>query len=172
MKEIFPLALAALLDSSREGGFSDNPADPGGATNHGVTKRVWEEFVGHEVTVADIEALTTDDVAPLYKQRYWDALRGDDLPAGVDYALFDFAVNSGVHKAAEMLQAAVGAEVDGAIGDHTLYAMSQKHSPEVIPAVSAARLAFLETLPTWGEFGHGWKTRVDAVNAEALALVS
>jgi len=171
MKEIFPTALAALLDPSREGGFSDNPADPGGATNHGVTQRTWEEFVGHPVPVSDIEALTTDEVAPLYKTRYWDTVRGDDLPAGLDYALFDFAVNSGVHEAAVKLQEIIGAMADGIIGDHTLYTLSQKHATEVIAALQDARLAMLESLPTWAEFGHGWATRVNAVRDEALALV-
>ena len=171
MKAIFALALAALLDPSREGGFSNDEQDPGGATNHGVTKRTWEAFVGHEVTVEDIQALTIDDVSPLYRQRYWDAIRGDDLPVGVDYALFDFAVNSGVHEATKKLQEVVGAEPDGELGDYTLYALFQKHSPEVIPAVSAARLEMLQSLPTWEHFGHGWENRVEAVKAEALALV-
>lgn len=171
MKENFDVALAALLDPSREGGFSNDKQDSGGATNHGVTQRVWEAYVGHDVDVEDMKALTDEDVAPLYKTRYWDMLCADSLPAGVDYVLFDFAVNSGVHEASKVLQQIVGAEVDGEIGAHTLYAMSQKHAPEVIAAVSAARLAFLEALPAFEHFGHGWTTRVKAVKEEALTLV-
>ena len=77
-----------------EGGYVDNPADPGGATNWGCTKAVWQEYVGHEVTKDDIKELTKEDVKPLYKKRYWDAIHGDSIPSGLDYCIFDCAINS------------------------------------------------------------------------------
>ena len=80
MKENFDEALKALL--KHEGGYVNHPADPGGMTNFGVTKRVWEEWVGHAVDEQTMRGLTPDAVAPLYRQRYWDAVRGDDLPHG------------------------------------------------------------------------------------------
>lgn len=172
MQNNFSAALAALLGPDREGGFSDDPQDPGGATNHGITQRVWEEHVGHQVPVSDIQALSIDDVAPIYAKEYWARIRGDDLPAGVDYALFDFAVNSGVHEASKKLQEVIGTGADGVIGDNTLYVLFQKHSVEVIPALQAARLALLQGLENWEHDGAGWTRRVEEVGAEALALVS
>ena len=93
MKSNFEKALAHILES--EGGFVNHPKDPGGMTNLGCTKAVWEEFVGHPVSEADMRALTPASVAPLYKRKYWDKVAGDDLPAGLDYAVFDAAIISG-----------------------------------------------------------------------------
>ena len=99
-----------------EGGYVDNPVDPGGATNWGCTKAVWEQYIGHEVTKQDIKELTKDDVKPLYKHRYWDAIHGDAIPSGLDYCIFDCAINSGVGRAAKFIQEIVGVPADGAIG--------------------------------------------------------
>ena len=111
MNSNFQASLAHVLQS--EGGYVNNPADPGGMTNLGCTKAVWEEFVGHPVSEADMRGLTPDDVAPLYKRKYWDKVSGDDLPAGLDYAVFDAAINSGPGRAAKWLQEAVGVTADG-----------------------------------------------------------
>ena len=116
MKQNFDAALAAVLH--HEGGFVNHPKDPGGMTNLGCTKKVWEEHCGHEVDEKAMRALTPADVAPLYKAKYWDKVRGDELPSGVDYAVFDAAINSGPGRAAKWLQACVGVEQDGvAVGD-------------------------------------------------------
>ena len=125
MKENFDVALKALL--KHEGGYVNHPADPGGMTNLGVTKRVWEEWVGHEVDEQTMRGLTPDAVAPLYRKRYWDAVRGDDLPSGVDLVVFDCAVNSGVGRASKFLQKAVGVADDGKIGPATLRAVASKN---------------------------------------------
>lgn len=93
MKNNFEQCLALVLRS--EGGFVNNPKDPGGMTNLGVTKATYESYVGRSVDADEMKGLTPDTVAPLYKKMYWDKVRGDDMPAGVDYALFDLAVNSG-----------------------------------------------------------------------------
>jgi len=168
MKDNFDQCLALLL--KHEGGYVNHPADPGGRTNLGVTQRVWEEYVGHPVTEADMRALGPKDVAPLYKQRYWDAVRGDVLPTGVDYSVFDIAVNSGVGRAAKILQKAIGVAPDGAIGPATLGAVSESDPAELIISVCRARQAFLEGLPTFSTFGKGWTRRVNEVQAKALAM--
>ena len=106
----WPQCFALVLKN--EGGYVDNPADPGGATNLGCTKAVWEQYIGRSVTKDDIKALTLNDVMPLYKAKYWDTVRGDDLPEGVDYAVFDFAINWGPSRAAKALQSVLSVTVD------------------------------------------------------------
>jgi lysozyme family protein len=169
MKENFEQCLAMLL--KHEGGFVNHPKDPGGMTNLGVTKKVWEEWVGHPVDEAAMRALGQQDVAPLYKKNYWDRVRGDDLPTGVDYSVFDIAVNSGVSRAIKFLQAACGVTQDGAIGPATLAAVAQQNPRELATAVCEKRLAFLQSLPTWNTFGRGWNRRVADVEETAFKMV-
>lgn len=170
MKTNFEQCLAFVL--KEEGGFVNNPADPGGATNHGVTKKVWEDFVGHPVTVDDMKALTIEQVGPLYKNLYWDRLRGDDLPSGLDYACFDFAVNSGVGRAAKFLQRICGVSQDGSIGPATLDAINSHNARTLSTQLCEERLAFLQGLPTWGVFGKGWGARVKRVEERAFDMVN
>ena len=158
MKENFDDALKAVLH--HEGGYVHHPRDPGGMTNLGVTKKVWEEWVKREVTEAEMRALTPEMVAPLYKQMYWDRVRGDDLPDGVDYIVFDTAVNSGVSRAARFLQACVGADQDGAIGPRTLALVRAADPKQLVEDYAKRRLSFLSALPTWDTFGRGWSRRV------------
>jgi len=146
-----------------EGGFSNDPRDPGGMTNMGVTKRVWEAFVGHPVDETAMRALTPDDVAPLYRQNYWNRVHCDDLPAGVDYAVMDYAVNSGTSRAAKTLQRACGVPDDGAIGPQTIQAVNGADPITLIDNICDQRLAFLQSLPTFGTFGRGWIARVQRV---------
>ena len=167
--ENFDQAFAYVLKS--EGGYVDNPADPGGATNLGCTKAVWEAFVGHTVTKADIKALTPGDVKPLYRKRYWDAVRGDDLPDGVDYAVFDFAINSGSGRAIKALQRVLGANPDGQIGPATLALLDAANPRDIASQVCEARLEFLQGLSTWATFGRGWKDRVATVESRAFNMV-
>ena len=168
MNSNFEASLAHVLQS--EGGFVNNPADPGGMTNLGCTKAVWEEFVGHPVSEADMRGLTPADVAPLYKRKYWDKVSGDDLPAGLDYSVFDAAINSGPGRAAKWLQEAVGVEADGAIGKGTLAAVAAFDVQELIKAYNDKRLGFLQGLPTFGTFGKGWTNRVASVQAVSSSL--
>lgn len=165
MKENFDAALKAILH--HEGGFVNHPKDPGGMTNLGVTKRVWEEWVGHEVDEKAMRALTPADVDTLYRRKYWDKIRGDDLPAGVDYAVFDAAINSGPGRAAKWLQTVVGAVPDGAIGAGTLAKVSAMEPATIIEKYQDTRLAFLRSLPTWDTFGKGWGRRVAEVGEAA-----
>ena len=170
MKENFLDALAAVLH--HEGGYVNHPSDPGGMTNLGCTKRVWEEWVGHPVDEKAMRALTPTDVAPLYKAKYWDKIKGDDLPTGVDYIVFDAAINSGPGRAAKWLQEAVGVTADGAIGPGTLAAVRAMDAQEIVEKYQATRLAFLQGLPTWGTFGKGWGRRVAEVGAAADKMVA
>ena len=169
MKDNFEQCLALVL--KHEGGFVNHPKDPGGMTNLGVTKKVWEEWVGHAVDEAAMRALGPTDVAPLYKKNYWDRVRGDDLPTGVDYSVFDLAVNSGVSRAVKFLQAACGVAQDGAIGPATLAAVAAFHPRDLATAVCEKRLAFLQSLPTWNTFGRGWNKRVAEVEETAFKMV-
>jgi lysozyme family protein len=170
MKENLLPAMTALL--KHEGGFSNHPADPGGMTNLGVTQRVWEEWVGHPVDEKEMRSLTPEKVAPMYKQKYWDKIRGDDLPSGVDMAVFDCCVNSGPGRAAKMLQRVLGLTEDGAIGPNTLSKALSIDSSKLIADYNAARLAFLQALPTWATFGKGWSNRVAAVTTEATNMTA
>ena len=166
MKDNFQAALAAVLH--HEGGFSNHSADPGGMTNLGCTKAVWEEHCGHSVDEKAMRALTPDDVAPLYKRKYWDKVCGDDLPSGVDFVVFDAAINSGPSRAAKWLQACVGVDPDGGIGPKTLAAVNAVDPKELVKDYSKRRLSFLTGLATWETFGRGWSKRVLEVEASAL----
>lgn len=168
MKENFDIAFKALL--KHEGGFVNHPVDPGGMTNLGVTKLVWENWVGHPVDEQTMRGLTPEMVAPLYKKRYWDAVRGDDLPSGVDLVVFDCAVNSGVGRASRFLQQVVGVTDDGKIGPGTIQAVLSKDPKELVDAFCDKRQAFLESLPTFGTFGKGWSRRVAEVREQGENL--
>ena len=170
MNDNFEESLAHVL--KHEGGYVDHPKDPGGATNLGCTKKVWEEWVGHEVTKDDIKALTIADVSPLYKAQYWDKCRGDDLPRGVDFAVFDLAINSGTGRASKLLQRAVGVAADGAIGPATLAAVADANPRELATKICELRLAFLQALPTWETFGKGWGRRVKETEKTAFNMAS
>jgi lysozyme family protein len=168
MNSNFPKALAAVL--VHEGNFVNHPKDPGGMTNLGCTKTTWEEYCGHPVDEKTMRSLTPTDVAPLYKLKYWDKVKGDDLPNGVDYAVFDAAINSGPGRAAKWLQACVSVDPDGGIGPKTLAAVRAANPKQLIEDYSKRRLSFLYDLPTWDTFGKGWERRVKEVNATALSM--
>src|SRR5690606_31383462 len=120
MNKNFQQALEKVL--KHEGGFVNHPADPGGATNKGITLATYRRYIKRNGTVDDLKALTTEQAGKVYKAQYWDKVRGDDLPSGLDYAVFDFAVNSGPAKAVKELQKVLGVTQDGIIGPITLEA--------------------------------------------------
>ena len=168
MKSNVEDCLARVLAS--EGGFVNHKSDPGGMTNLGCTKATWEEYVGHPVSEADMRALTPDDVAPLYKRKYWDRASCDLLPSGLDYAVFDAAINSGPGRAVKWLQEVAGTPVDGVVGRKTLAAVDAFSPLEIIAQYNDRRLQFLESLPTWPTFGKGWGNRVSHVQSVASLL--
>jgi len=171
MQSNFENCLAKLL--VHEGGYVNHPSDPGGMTNLGVTARVWQEWVGHEVDEKQMRALTPEMVAPLYKRKYWDACRSDDLVSGVDYAVFDVAVNSGAGRAIKFLQSCVGVDADGGFGPRTLAAVkvAEQDPARLIELYCAKRLEFLQSLKTFETFGKGWSRRVAEVKDKALTMV-
>ena len=158
---------------AHEGGYVDHPKDPGGRTNLGVTQRVWEEWLGRPVSEKEMRALTPAMVKPLYKRKYWDAVRADDLVAGVDYCVFDVAVNSGPGRAIKLLQSCVGATPDGGFGSITM-ALTKKAEQDparLIELYCAKRLEFLQSLRTFETFGKGWSRRVQEVKDKALKML-
>ena len=165
----FNTALQHVLKS--EGGFVNNPKDPGGMTNLGVTARTWEDWVGHAPSEKEMRELTPEKVAPLYKRKYWDAIKGDDLPAGISYCVFDCAVNSGPGRAIKLLQQALGISADGAIGPATISAVKAEDPVVLINKYAEKRLQFWESLPTFATFGKGWTRRGNEVKEAALAMV-
>lgn len=169
MTHTFTDALALVL--KEEGGFSDNARDPGGMTNLGVTARTWASWSGGSATESVMRALTPGQVAPLYQTDYWNKIKGDNLPDGVNLVVFDFAVNSGPGNAAKTLQAVVGATADGIIGPDTLAAVTAHDAKELITAYSNSRASFYRSLATFATFGKGWLARVDRIEEEALSWV-
>ena len=169
MKENFDKCLEMLL--SHEGGFVNHPEDPGGITNLGVTKKVYDEWTGRESTEQEMRDLTPDDVAPIYKKNYWDRVKGDSLPSGLDWACFDWAVNSGSGRPAKAVQRAVGATQDGAIGPQTLGLIMEKDPEEIINYVYGVRQDFYKGLKTFETFGRGWTRRNKETLHQALEMI-
>ena len=170
MKDNWDTSFALMLKS--EGGYSNDPHDPGGMTNLGVTHIDWAKWVGHQPTEAEMRALTPKDVQPLYKDWYWDKIQGDDLPKGLDYALYDFGVNSGPVFAVKILQQCLGVFHDGVLGPQTLKAISEAPSiRDLASELCERRLTFLQGLPTWNYFGKGWESRVTSVENAAFRMV-
>lgn len=153
-----------------EGGYVDHPSDPGGATNLGITIGTLSGWLGRKATKAEVRALTKATVKPIYKKNYWDVVRGDDLPSGVDYAMFDFGVNSGPKRAVEFLQRIVGVTVDGRMGPQTLAAVNKQDARVVVTKLCDSRLAWLKGLSTWATFGRGWERRVNEVKIDGLSM--
>lgn len=168
MDRNFASSLKAVL--VHEGGWSDHPSDPGGATMKGVTLANFRRFVKPNATKADLRRITDEQIAIVYRRHYWDAVLGAALPDGVDYAVFDFAVNSGPSRAAKYLQRLVGVAQDGRIGPKTLAAVRAMGAKNVVAWLCDARLAFVKGLRTWPVFGKGWGRRIAEVRRKALAL--
>lgn len=169
MKENFDKCLAMLLE--HEGGYVNNVNDRGGMTNLGVTKRVYDDWIGRESTEQEMRDLTPDDVAPIYKKNYWDRVKGDQLPSGVDWCAFDWAVNSGSGRPAKAIQRAVGATQDGAIGNQTLGLVAEKDPKFIIDYVYTVRQAFYESLDDYKHFGRGWSRRNTETLHQAMEMV-
>jgi lysozyme family protein len=158
-----------------EGGFSDDPRDTGnqmpdgrpGCTNLGVTMITWEMYVERKATIEEMKALTHKDVEPLYKRLFWDRVWGDKMPGGIDYLLFDFAVNAGVGRSVMCLQEAVGAHPDGGMGPLTFAATVTHDAADLIDKFSLAKEHFYRSLSNFDVYGKGWLNRVATVRIEA-----
>lgn len=164
----FARCVAEVL--KHEGGYVDHPKDPGGATNRGITLATLADWRGSPVTKAEVQALSEKEAREIYRAKYWNAVQGDALPAGVDLAVFDFAVNSGPGRAVRSLQWQLGIPADGAIGPVTLAAVRRVNAARLAGDLCRARLAWLRGLPTWDAFGKGWTARVVDVERAALGM--
>ena len=157
-----------------EGGYVDHPNDPGGATNMGVTRATLSNWRGYPVSKQEVRDLKVDEAIAIYKARYWDAVRGDELPGGVDYCVYDFAVNSGPSRAIKELQKVVGVEADGAIGRVTMGAVNRMLPASIINQLCDRRLSFMQRIQNgklWRTFGKGWSRRVADVREISMDLV-
>jgi len=165
MKENFDECLKMLLH--HEGGYVNHPKDPGGETNLGVTKRVYEKWGGTK----DMKDLTVEDVAPIYKKNYWDKCKCNDLASGLDWAVFDWAVNSGTGRSAKAVQKICGASQDGAIGPKTLALVNGQDTHYMVEEFGKIRQNFYESLSTFNTFGKGWTRRNTETTKKALEMV-
>ena len=161
-----------------EGGYVDLKSDAGGKTNMGVTFKTlarWRGVPASTITKADMLALTKSEAMDIAEAIYWDACRCDDLPPGLDYAVFDFAFNSGPVRASKYLQKIVGAKADGIIGKNTLRAVHRKKDiQKLISRYLDDRIAFMKRSKNpntgklnWPNFGRGWAKRVREVRVHA-----
>lgn len=166
-RENFTGALAGVL--VHEGLWSDHPSDPGGATMKGVTLATYRRY-RPGATKEQLRNISDEELRTIYRDGYWDETRGDDLPSGVDYAVFDFAVHSGPSRAAKFLQRIVGVPQDGRIGPVTLAAVRSADPGTIIIRLCDDRLAWLKTLSTFSTFSRGWSRRVGEVKIDALAM--
>ena len=170
MQSNYDKCLKAILH--HEGGYVNHPKDPGGETNLGVTKRVYIEHGGTK----DMKELTVEDVAPIYKKGYWDKMKGDDLPGGLDLCVFDFGVNAGPGRSAKYLQTMIGTVADGGIGPNTLKAVeayvSEHGIIKSIENFQEARQGYYEKLSTFETFGRGWTRRVTETTDLAKTMTS
>jgi lysozyme family protein len=154
-----------------EGGYSNHPADPGGPTNFGITIGDYRRYVKPDATASDVRAMRLEEAKAIYRSKYWDAMRCDDLPAGLDYAVFDYGVNSGIGRAGNVLRRILHlpATTSSVTGDVTR-AAEAVDAKQAIAALCDERLTFLQHLRTWPVFGRGWGRRVAEVKAAALAM--
>ena len=166
MKETYQQAMIQVYKD--EGGYSNDVGDPGGPTNYGITITDARKYWKHDATAQDIRSMPQSVAEDIYSKHYADPLKYNDLPAGVDYAVLDYGINSGISRSAKVLQHIVGVTQDGLIGSNTLAAVHNSDPVHIINSIYDERLAFLKSLSTWHIFGKGWTAR--CVNGRKLAL--
>ena len=177
MKNNFEQSFNLVIKS--EGGFTNDQRDTGnhlpdgrqGSTMLGCTQANWEAYIGHKVTQDDMKKLTKEDVKPLYKKNYWDAVMGDLLLTGLDYAAFDFAINAGPSASRKMIQRALGVTADGAFGPATMAAIQKADAKELMHKFSDAKTVFYKGLGNFNVYGVGWLKRVADVQAVADKMI-
>jgi len=157
MSARFDWCVAKVIEDEGGSALTDNPNDPGRLTRYGISARAHPDV--------DIRNLTLEQAVAIYRRDYWDAARCDQLPQPFDYLVFDFAVNSGVRRAAAVLQRFCDVRIDGEIGTITINALWNRHGPNLVSKYLLARLRYLESLPTYEQFGDGWTMRLFRVAA-------
>ena len=171
MKWNFEQCMEWLL--AHEGGYVDHPEDPGGETNLGVTQRVYKRWcMEQDYQPKDMRDLTPEDVTPIYRANYWQAIAGDELSSGLDWCCFDFAVNAGPARSARSIQTIVKVKADGAIGKITLAAIASHDAASLIDALHDRRQRFYEKLKTFEHFGKGWTRRNQETKEQAHQLLN
>lgn len=156
-----------------EGGYVNHPKDPGGATNRGVIQRVYDAYRRRKaLTPRSVRHITDDEVQEIYRKQYWDAVRGDELPLGVDLAVWDFGVNSGPSRSIRYLQSAVGVKQDGMIGEVTLAAVRGENRAALAALICNKRQSFVERLRTFSTFGKGWTRRISAARRLSVSMAN
>jgi lysozyme family protein len=167
-QEPFMVCLAFTL--KYEGGYVDHPADPGGATNLGVTRATLAKWRGRPVSKSDVKALSRAEAAEIYRRYFWEPCGGPILPAGVNAVVFDWAVHSGPSRAVRALHKVLKIEQAATPGPRLRQALSKAEPKAVISLLCAERRRFLSRLKGFAVFGRGWSRRVDALEKTALAL--
>ena len=164
-------SLARLL--AHEGGYTNHQDDPGGPTNFGITIADYRRYAKANATAADVRAMSVDEAKAIYRKRYWDAQRCNDLPAGVDYAVFDYGVNSGIGRSGKVLRRMLHlADDTSVVTNAVIAAASSGDARALVSAICDERLRFLKSLKTWDVFGKGWGRRVGEVKAVALEMAT
>jgi lysozyme family protein len=167
----YATALARLL--AHEGGYTNHPSDPGGPTNFGITIHDYRKYAKPDATAADVRAMKVEEAKRIYRAKYWDAQRCDELPAGVDYAVFDYGVNSGIGRSCRVLRRVLPlADNSSSVTDAVIAAARAADAKALVVAICDERLRFLQGLRTWSVFGKGWGRRVAEVKAAALAMAA
>lgn len=163
------LAACLAVTLKHEGGWSDHPKDPGGATMKGVTLATFRRYYPG-ATKAELRAISQADVERIYSDGYWRKVAGDALPFGLDLAVFDYGVNSGPSRGVKTLQAEIGAKVDGDAGAETINKAASVDVKRAIQGICARRMSFLRALGTWQTFKRGWSARVADIEVKAVSM--
>lgn len=154
-----------------EGGYTNNRADPGGPTNFGITIADYRRYEMPGATAADVKAMPLAAAKRIYRAKYWDAQKDDQLPAGVDDSVFDYGVNSGIGRSGKVLRRVVGLPADTSVITAEVVAEVNKRDPvAIVNAINDERIRFLQNLKTWPVFGPGWGRRVKEVRAFSLSI--
>jgi lysozyme family protein len=150
----------------------DNPSDPGGPTNMGVTQATLSAHLGRQVTAAEVRGMTQETAAAIYFHDYWQANRCGEMPPGVDLVMLDCVVMSGPAHPRRWLQHAVGVAEDGVLGADTMAALSHVDAHQIIQAMTAQRCQYYQSLPMWPYFRNGWDARIQATHLRATGMAA
>lgn len=169
MLSSYDASLTRLLKD--EGGYTDHPSDPGGPTNFGITLADARRYWKGNATADDVRTMPQSVARKIYRERYWNAMRCDELPAGVDYAVFDYGVNSGIGRAGKVLRRVLEMpDTASTITNEVIAAAAGCNASDLVAAICAERLAFLQGLKIFPVFGRGWTARVNGVRGAATAM--
>ena len=169
MDNNFDQSLKLVLKS--EGGYVNNPKDPGGETMMGVTKNAWSTWLKRPIADGEMAKLTVADITPFYKALYWDKSYCNQLPTGIDYMVFDASVNMGVGQSIKLFQKSLGGVPDGIIGPNTMKLINEMNVKTMIDKYSAQKEMFYRSLGTFPTFGKGWLARVERIKQTALSML-